>query len=46
MTQFTPLRVTDIKRDTRDSVIVTLDPPDDARENFKFIQGQYLTFRR
>ncbi len=46
MAQFTPLRVTDIKRDTRDSVIVTLDPPDDARENFKFIQGQYLTFRR
>ena len=46
MAQFTPLRVTDIKRDTRDSVIVTLDPPDDARENFEFIQGQYLTFRR
>lgn len=46
MAQFTPLCVTDIKRDTRDSVIVTLDPPDDARENFKFTQGQYLTFRR
>lgn len=46
MAQFYPLRVTDIKRDTRDSVIVTLEPPAEARGEFKFIQGQYLTFRR
>lgn len=46
MAQFYPLRVTDIKRDTRDSVILTLDPPEDAADEFKFIQGQYLTFRR
>lgn len=46
MAQFTPLTVTDIKRDTRDSVIVTLKPPTGANGDFKFIQGQYLTFRR
>ena len=46
MAQFHPLTVTDIKRDTRDSVIVTLAPRPDATGDFKFIQGQYLTFRR
>lgn len=46
MAKFFPLAVADIKRDTRDSVIVTLEPPAEAREEFKFIQGQYLTFRR
>ncbi len=46
MAQFHPLRVTDIKRDTRDSVVVTLAPPADAQDDFKFVQGQYLTFRR
>ncbi|WP_425409473.1 1,2-phenylacetyl-CoA epoxidase subunit PaaE [Hyphococcus sp.] len=46
MARFHPLRVTDIKRDTKDSVILTLAPPADARDEFKFIQGQYLTFRR
>ncbi|MEZ5922072.1 MAG: 1,2-phenylacetyl-CoA epoxidase subunit PaaE [Parvularculaceae bacterium] len=46
MARFFPLTVTDMKRDTRDSVILTLAPPADAAEDFKFIQGQYLTFRR
>ncbi len=46
MAQFHPLRVADIKRDTRDSVVLTLEPPADAEEAFNFIQGQYLTFRR
>ena len=46
MAQFHPLRVADIKRDTRDSVILTLEPSEDAENAFKFIQGQYLTFRR
>ncbi len=46
MAQFYPLRVSDIHRETRDSVVVTLEPPADAREAFDFTQGQYLTFRR
>ena len=46
MAQFHPLTVTDIKRDTRESVIVTLKPPQEESGAFRFIQGQYLTFRR
>ncbi len=46
MAQFHPLTVTDIRRDTRDAVVLTLAPPADARDAFRFIQGQYLTFRR
>ncbi|MEX0645980.1 MAG: 1,2-phenylacetyl-CoA epoxidase subunit PaaE [Parvularculaceae bacterium] len=45
MAQFHPLWVVDIRRDTRDSVVVTLEPPAQERDTFKFIQGQYLTFR-
>lgn len=46
MAHFYPLRVTDIRRETRDSVIVTLEPPAEHRDAFRFVQGQYLTFRR
>lgn len=46
MPQFYPLRVTELRRDTRDSVVVTLEPPEEAADNFAFVQGQYLTFRR
>lgn len=46
MARFFPLTVTDIRRDTRDSVVLTLAPPPDADGEFNFIQGQYLTFRR
>lgn len=46
MPRFHPLEVTDIRRETRDAVAVTLKPrPDDAGA-FDFKQGQYLTFRR
>lgn len=44
MSRFHPLTVTDVARDTRDSVILTLQPQD--ADAFRFIQGQYLTFRR
>lgn len=46
MAQFHPLTVVDIRRDTRDSVVLTLEAPADAADKFAFIQGQYLTFRR
>ncbi|NBB97912.1 MAG: phenylacetate-CoA oxygenase/reductase subunit PaaK [Alphaproteobacteria bacterium] len=44
MSRFHPLTVTDVQRDTRDSVVVTLLPQD--ADAFRFTQGQYLTFRR
>ena len=45
MARFLPLHITEIRRDTRDAVVVTLRPrPEDAAA-FDFTQGQYLTFR-
>lgn len=46
MARFLPLTVADIRRDTRDSVVLTLEPRPQDREAFRFVQGQYLTFRR
>ncbi|WP_417807164.1 1,2-phenylacetyl-CoA epoxidase subunit PaaE [Thioclava sp.] len=45
MARFYPLEVTDIRKETRDAVVVTLKPQTDAAAQFDFIQGQYLTFR-
>jgi len=46
MARFYPLQVIDVRRNTRDAVVVTLNLPDDANGAFDFTQGQYLTFRR
>jgi ring-1,2-phenylacetyl-CoA epoxidase subunit PaaE len=46
MARFFPLEVTDVRRETRDAVVVTLAPRAEDREAFDFTQGQYLTFRR
>jgi ring-1,2-phenylacetyl-CoA epoxidase subunit PaaE len=46
MARFHSLEVTDVRRDTRDAVVVTLRPRDEDRATFDFTQGQYLTFRR
>ncbi|WP_420413655.1 1,2-phenylacetyl-CoA epoxidase subunit PaaE [Roseibium sp.] len=46
MARFHSLEVTDIRRDTRDAVVVTLQPDAADQNAFEFTQGQYLTFRR
>ena len=46
MARFHPLEVTDVRRETRDAVVVTLRPRAEDAGRFMFIQGQYLTFRR
>lgn len=46
MARFHSLEVTDIRRDTRDAVVVTLRPQETEADEFAFVQGQYLTFRR
>lgn len=46
MPRFHPLEVADVRRDTRDAVVVTLHLPADDAQAFNFTQGQYLTFRR
>ncbi len=44
MAQFYPLTVTDVRKTTRDAVVVTLKPAD--ADKFSFTQGQYLTFKK
>ncbi len=44
-TKFYNLRVRDIRRETADTVSVAFDVPDDLRDLFQFIPGQYLTLR-
>ena len=46
MARFHDLKVTDIHKTIRDAVVVTLEPMNGATEEFDFIAGQYLTFRR
>lgn len=45
MARFHPLEVTDVRRETRDAVVVTLRPRAEDAVAFDFTQGQYLTFR-
>jgi ring-1,2-phenylacetyl-CoA epoxidase subunit PaaE len=44
--RFHSLQVTEVRRETRDAVVVTLVPHEQDRTAFDFTQGQYLTFRR
>lgn len=44
-TQFYSLKVQDVKQETPDTVSVYFEVPSDLSENFKFIQGQYLSLR-
>lgn len=46
MSRFHPLEVTDIRKETRDAVVVTLAPRAEDAAAFDYTQGQYLTFRR
>lgn len=45
MAHFYPLTVTEIRHDTRDSVVVSLAVPAGRSHEFRFTQGQYLTLR-
>lgn len=44
--KFYPLRVTELRKDTRDTVIVTLKADEADAEHFDYIPGQYLTFKK
>lgn len=45
MSRFYPLRVVEVRRETRESVVLSLAVPASHREAFRFTQGQYLTLR-
>lgn len=44
--KFHSLKVKDIRPETADCVSVALEVPEELADDFKFIPGQYLTFRR
>ena len=46
MSRFHKIKIKKINRETLDCVSLTLDVTEDLKETFKYIQGQYLTFRR
>jgi len=46
MARFHSLDVVDVRKETRDAVVVTLKPRGEDAALFDFTQGQYLTFRR
>ena len=46
MSRFFSLEVTDVRRETRDAVVLTLKPAPTDAAAFTFTHGQYLTFRR
>lgn len=45
MAAFHSLTVADIRRETDDAVSIQLDVPEDLKDTFRFLPGQYLTLR-
>lgn len=45
MGRFHSLRINNIRKETADTVSISLDIPADLKEDYAFIPGQYVTFR-
>src|SRR5882672_8807551 len=45
MSRFHSLTVADVRRDTRDAVVLSLGVPRELKDTFCFTQGQHLTVR-
>lgn len=45
MAKFHTLTVSDIRRETDDAVSIAFDVPSELKDEYTFIQGQYLTFK-
>ena len=45
MSEFYPLTISDIRKETDAAVCLTFDVPADLSETYQFIQGQYLTLK-
>ena len=46
MTDFHPLKVKDVYKDTKDTVVVSFDIEEMLQNSFRFDQGQHLTLRK
>ncbi|MBV8068265.1 MAG: phenylacetate-CoA oxygenase/reductase subunit PaaK [Acidobacteriaceae bacterium] len=42
---FYPLTVRGVRAETRDSMVLTFDVPEELEEKFRFVQGQFVTLR-
>ena len=45
MPEFHALRITDVRPETADTVSVAFDVPDDLKDAYAYVHGQYLTLR-
>ena len=45
MSKFHPLTVSSVKNETRDTIVVTFDVPQDLQDAYRYTQGQHLTLR-
>src|ERR1035437_11087660 len=45
MAKFYSLRIADVRKETADCVSVAFEVPASLKEEYKFIQGQYLTLK-
>ena len=43
--KFHSLKVSDVRRETKDCVSIAFEVPEELKENYRFLQGQYLTLR-
>lgn len=46
MAEFHNIKVANVYKETKDSVVITFDIPDALKEKFKFKQGQHVTLRK
>jgi len=46
MTEFHSIKVAQVHKETKDTVVITFDIPEHLQKAFHFIQGQYLTLRK
>ncbi|EGV44624.1 phenylacetate-CoA oxygenase/reductase subunit PaaK [Bizionia argentinensis JUB59] len=46
MADFYNLKVADIYKETKDTVVISFDVPDDLKHTFQYKQGQHLTLRK
>lgn len=46
MADFYQIKVADIYKETKDTLVVTLEIPKEIQDDFKFHQGQHLTFKK
>jgi len=45
MAEFHQIKIAQVHKETKDTVVIAFDIPEQLRKTFHFIQGQYLTLK-